>query len=179
MVRKSIPRFRFQGRKRFYFFFFQAEDGIRDHCVTGVQTCALPISVVKRSLHTKSLMRTVSKILAGIAAMTLASTAFAQTETETPSQTAPPGGEGRPGGQGGGGQRQRRPAGDQPVPFPRPADALERVTFRIRTMLSTPNSATNWINWRFAIASTGLGNLTLQEAVVRTDAAQVNFIEAS
>src|SRR5437588_8835198 len=23
-------------------FFFQAEDGIRDHCVTGVQTCALP-----------------------------------------------------------------------------------------------------------------------------------------
>src|SRR5215211_925407 len=27
------------------FFFFQAEDGIRDHCVTGVQTCALPISM--------------------------------------------------------------------------------------------------------------------------------------
>src|SRR5438034_4899693 len=28
-----------------WFFFFQAEDGIRDHCVTGVQTCALPISM--------------------------------------------------------------------------------------------------------------------------------------
>src|SRR5437870_6827104 len=27
------------------FFFFQAEDGIRDGHVTGVQTCALPISV--------------------------------------------------------------------------------------------------------------------------------------
>src|SRR2546421_8122346 len=27
-------------------FFFQAEDGIRDLIVTGVQTCALPISVV-------------------------------------------------------------------------------------------------------------------------------------
>src|SRR5690606_40937932 len=27
----------------FYFFFFQAEDGIRDFHVTGVQTCALPI----------------------------------------------------------------------------------------------------------------------------------------
>src|SRR5690606_39529594 len=27
------------------FFFFQAEDGIRDFHVTGVQTCALPISV--------------------------------------------------------------------------------------------------------------------------------------
>src|SRR5438132_1589296 len=31
----------------FFFFFFQAEDGIRDHCVTGVQTCALPISTAR------------------------------------------------------------------------------------------------------------------------------------
>src|SRR5260221_5733659 len=30
-----------------FLFFFQAEDGIRDHCVTGVQTCALPISHCK------------------------------------------------------------------------------------------------------------------------------------
>src|SRR2546422_8324614 len=29
----------------FFFFFFQAEDGIRDVAVTGVQTCALPISL--------------------------------------------------------------------------------------------------------------------------------------
>src|SRR5690606_40893196 len=29
------------------FFFFQAEDGIRDFHVTGVQTCALPISLEK------------------------------------------------------------------------------------------------------------------------------------
>src|SRR6266404_3221224 len=29
-----------------YIFFFQAEDGIRDKLVTGVQTCALPISAV-------------------------------------------------------------------------------------------------------------------------------------
>src|SRR5205809_2807278 len=29
------------------FFFFQAEDGIRDVAVTGVQTCALPISRVR------------------------------------------------------------------------------------------------------------------------------------
>src|SRR2546426_12822509 len=27
-----------------FFFFFQAEDGIRDYKVTGVRTCALPIS---------------------------------------------------------------------------------------------------------------------------------------
>src|SRR5690348_851535 len=32
----------------FFFFFFQAEDGIRDGRVTGVQTCALPISEVPR-----------------------------------------------------------------------------------------------------------------------------------
>src|SRR2546430_6140944 len=31
------------------FFFFQAEDGIRDLTVTGVQTCALPISEVADS----------------------------------------------------------------------------------------------------------------------------------
>src|SRR5699024_12205978 len=30
-------------------FFFQAEDGIRDRNVTGVQTCALPISIDKIS----------------------------------------------------------------------------------------------------------------------------------
>src|SRR5687767_15603505 len=32
----------------YFFFFFQAEDGIRDKLVTGVQTCALPISRVHR-----------------------------------------------------------------------------------------------------------------------------------
>src|SRR5947208_10638141 len=31
----------------FIFFFFQAEDGIRDDLVTGVQTCALPILIVR------------------------------------------------------------------------------------------------------------------------------------
>src|SRR5437762_4867764 len=36
---------RCQGsQRRFLLFFFQAEDGIRDTSVTGVQTCALPIS---------------------------------------------------------------------------------------------------------------------------------------
>src|SRR5215208_7309305 len=33
----------------FFFFFFQAEDGIRDGHVTGVQTCALPISESMRA----------------------------------------------------------------------------------------------------------------------------------
>src|SRR6266536_807313 len=35
----------------FIFFFFQAEDGIRDPLVTGVQTCALPISWRWGALH--------------------------------------------------------------------------------------------------------------------------------
>src|SRR2546427_8452961 len=37
------------------FFFFQAEDGIRDLTVTGVQTCALPISAkaAPSKLHSK------------------------------------------------------------------------------------------------------------------------------
>src|SRR5256885_6978717 len=33
------------------FFFFQAEDGIRDYKVTGVQTCALPISAPRRDTN--------------------------------------------------------------------------------------------------------------------------------
>ena len=32
------------------FFFFQAEDGIRDYDVTGVQTCALPICIYHDAL---------------------------------------------------------------------------------------------------------------------------------
>src|SRR5260221_6585522 len=36
-----------------FIFFFQAEDGIRDHCVTGVQTCAFFFSSRRR--HTRSL----------------------------------------------------------------------------------------------------------------------------
>src|SRR5437762_7186476 len=34
----------------FFFFFFQAEDGIRDTSVTGVQTCALPIYFQERQV---------------------------------------------------------------------------------------------------------------------------------
>src|SRR5436190_9882819 len=41
------------GMFRTVVFFFQAEDGIRDHCVTGVQTCALPICrAVRAQLQT-------------------------------------------------------------------------------------------------------------------------------
>src|SRR5207248_3647618 len=43
-----------------FFFFFQAEDGIRDRTVTGVQTCALPISMYFESLG-MPLVKTVTK----------------------------------------------------------------------------------------------------------------------
>src|SRR2546429_7076041 len=35
----------------YLFFFFQAEDGIRDVAVTGVQTCALPICTVRTTVN--------------------------------------------------------------------------------------------------------------------------------
>src|SRR5690349_23069763 len=43
----------------FFFFFFQAEDGIRDLYVTGVQTCALPISLglMRRARNQRNLRR--------------------------------------------------------------------------------------------------------------------------
>src|SRR2546430_1791361 len=41
---QTQPEARPSSQRRFrVFFFFQAEDGIRDLTVTGVQTCALPI----------------------------------------------------------------------------------------------------------------------------------------
>src|SRR2546429_3531912 len=40
-----------------FFFFFQAEDGIRDVAVTGVQTCALPISFMARARMKRSRAR--------------------------------------------------------------------------------------------------------------------------
>src|SRR5215813_2569229 len=40
----TLSVFKGTARQSWLFFFFQAEDGIRDADVTGVQTCALPIS---------------------------------------------------------------------------------------------------------------------------------------
>src|SRR5207253_6249100 len=44
----------------FFFFFFQAEDGIRDGHVTGVQTCALPIfdegAIMERTLFGREVL---------------------------------------------------------------------------------------------------------------------------
>src|SRR5688572_33355166 len=48
-----------------FFFFFQAEDGIRDLTVTGVQTCALPIFDVAPYRHEARAVRTPAVGLVG------------------------------------------------------------------------------------------------------------------
>src|SRR2546421_4661359 len=45
---RQAVNIRIRQAQRSLVFFFQAEDGIRDLIVTGVQTCALPISQVPR-----------------------------------------------------------------------------------------------------------------------------------
>src|SRR5256885_3703643 len=44
-VSRCVMNVRITSATVVFFFFFQAEDGIRDYKVTGVQTCALPISM--------------------------------------------------------------------------------------------------------------------------------------
>src|SRR5699024_11681377 len=46
-----------------FYFFCQAEDGIRDRNVTGVQTCALPISIISLVEPTSILTFTLGKSL--------------------------------------------------------------------------------------------------------------------
>src|SRR5256885_9931338 len=49
-----------------FVFFFQAEDGIRDYKVTGVQTCALPISwVIHDSAAVQPIICAVDTLIAG------------------------------------------------------------------------------------------------------------------
>src|SRR5260370_5950859 len=49
-----------EGTVEYLFFFFQAEDGIRDSSVTGVQTCALPISPAASSARARAQRRPAS-----------------------------------------------------------------------------------------------------------------------
>src|SRR5699024_11582218 len=58
-----------------YFFFFQAEDGIRDRNVTGVQTCALPIFFVDVPTGIEAYLGVPEDVLAGSPVLTLARSA--------------------------------------------------------------------------------------------------------
>src|SRR5437588_12902188 len=68
-----------------FFFFFQAEDGIRDHCVTGVQTCALPISLRSRPARrvARCLFRPLHALPRYDVLATLPSTTFPRCGTST------------------------------------------------------------------------------------------------
>src|SRR2546423_8735652 len=48
-----------------FLFFFQTEDGIRDKLVTGVQTCALPISSARRRPSSTANTRRRTSLCAG------------------------------------------------------------------------------------------------------------------
>ena len=61
---------------------------------------------------------------------------------------------------------------DQAPVFPRASDAMERVTWRTRTLVANDRLT----NWDLAIPGMGL---TFQESVVRADAVLVPFVEAS
>src|SRR5437763_12805047 len=63
-----------------FFFFFQAEDGIRDTSVTGVQTCALPILA----------SRSRSSLLTARASLTSASLSESSVTTHSWSRSLPP-----------------------------------------------------------------------------------------
>src|ERR1022692_1572232 len=67
----------------FFFFFFQAEDGIRDYKVTGVQTCALPISVTFFSKEAKPTNVTVRRYSPG-ARLSIVKLPGASVTVETP-----------------------------------------------------------------------------------------------
>ena len=57
--------------------------------------------------------------------------------------------------------------------FERAPDALERVSWRTRTLVGDDRLT----NWNFAVATSTLPALTFMEAVVRADAAAVDFVE--
>lgn len=65
-------------------------------------------------------------------------------------------------------------AGAKPA-FERAPDALEKVTWRTRTLVGDARLT----NWKFAIPANGAGVATFSEAVVRADAAVVDFVEGS
>src|ERR1044072_1124132 len=62
-----------------------------------------------------------------------------------------------------------------PAAFDRAPDALERVTWRTRTLVGDDRLT----RWKFALPATGLAVPAFLDAVVRADAAVVDFVEGS
>src|SRR3989442_13331896 len=68
------------------FFFFQAEDGIRDADVTGVQTCALPISQLRLSASSNAMAS--DRAIAPATAPATAPVFLSPNDSRTPTRTA-------------------------------------------------------------------------------------------
>lgn len=65
--------------------------------------------------------------------------------------------------------------GAKPAAFQRAPDALERVSYRTRTAVGDDRLT----RWKFGIDTTSMRNVTFLDAVVRTDAIVVEFVEGS
>src|SRR5207249_3745417 len=76
------------SRRVFNFFFFQAEDGIRDRNVTRVQTCALPISARSRCARRSSKRCTRNWASAGSSAISAPMSAYGSARTTTTRTTS-------------------------------------------------------------------------------------------
>src|SRR2546430_12295011 len=76
------PSFPTPVRRLDRLFFFQAEDGIRDLTVTGVQTCALPIYILTRMPRFG--VGNVGALIAAFAALDPLEPAAVPTFTESP-----------------------------------------------------------------------------------------------
>ncbi len=74
-----------------------------------------------------------------------------------------------------GADRSRGQQSAPPPAFARAPDALERVTWRTRTLVGDDRLT----NWKFVVPASGAGVPTFLEAVVRADAAGVDFVEGS
>src|SRR6266508_5698868 len=73
-----------------FFFFFQAEDGIRDGHVTGVQTCAVPISGSSWPIDTGVPIPIIAYELCGRGTPIWANTYMTKPEQSKPRGDAPP-----------------------------------------------------------------------------------------
>src|SRR5256885_8657032 len=71
-------------------FFFQAEDGIRDYKVTGVQTCALPISSPNFSASSSITVDKTRSGFFGIGAVSSSARTHALAATRSPPTTLAP-----------------------------------------------------------------------------------------
>src|SRR5260370_41334422 len=97
-------------------FFFQAEDGIRDSSVTGVQTCALPISMIRLLLEARD--ADTGEPLDDVALRNEAAVIF-MAGHPTKAKSLPPGW-GLP-AQAPGGEKRPHPGPAQALPRPPPA----------------------------------------------------------